>query len=161
MAILQILDDSNDVLRKKCREVTEITPRILTLLDDMTETLHRANGAGLAAPQVGVLRRVVLVEAEPGQLYELINPEIVETRGEQCEVEGCLSLPHQWGTVKRPAWVKVKAQNRKGEWVFYEGEELLARAFCHEIDHLNGILFKDKAEHMMSAKEIEEYFSRD
>ena len=110
---------------------------------------------------MGVLRRVVLVEAEPGQLYELINPEIVETRGEQCEVEGCLSLPHQWGTVKRPAWVKVKAQNRKGEWVFYEGEELLARAFCHEIDHLNGILFKDKAEHMMSAKEIEEYFSQD
>ena len=146
MAILQILDDSHEVLRKRCREVGEITPRILTLLDDMTETLHRANGAGLAAPQVGVLRRVVLVEAEPGKLYELINPEIVEVRGEQCEVEGCLSLPHQWGTVKRPAFVKVKAQNRKGEWVTYEGEELLARAFCHEIDYLDGILYIDHAD---------------
>ena len=143
MAILQIIDDSNEVLRKKCREVTEITPRILTLLDDMADTLHKANGVGLAAPQVGVLRRVVLVETEPGTLYELINPEIIEREGEQCEVEGCLSLPGQWGYTKRPMRVKVKAQNRHGEWVTYEGEELLARAFCHEIDHLDGKLFID------------------
>jgi peptide deformylase len=159
MAILQILDDSNDVLRKKCREVTEITPRILTLLDDMKDTLHKANGVGLAAPQVGVLRRVVLVETEPGQLFELINPEIVAKEGEQCEAEGCLSLPGQWGYTKRPMKVTVKAQNRKGEWVTYEGEDLLARAFCHEIDHLDGVLFKDRATHMMNRKEIEEYFS--
>lgn len=159
MAILQILDDSNDVLRKKCREVTEITPRILTLLGDMKETLHRANGAGLAAPQVGVLRRIALVEVEPGELYELINPEIIEREGEQCEVEGCLSLPGQWGYTKRPMKVTVKAQNRNGEWMTYKGEGLLARAFCHEIDHLDGVLFKDNSPHMMNRKEIEEYFS--
>ena len=108
MALRTIVKEGDPALTKVCRPVTEFNDRLHTLLDDMTETLIEANGLGLAAPQVGVLRRVVLVEAEPGQLYELINPEIVETRGEQCEVEGCLSLPHQWGTVKRPAWVKVK-----------------------------------------------------
>ncbi len=159
MAILQIIDDTNETLRKKCREVSEITPRILTLLDDMADTLHKANGAGLAAPQVGVLRRVVLVETEPGQLYELINPKIVESEGEQCEVEGCLSLPGQWGYTKRPMKVTVEAQNRKGETVRYTGEGLLARAFCHELDHLDGVLFKDNSPHMLTREEIEEYFS--
>lgn len=159
MAILQIIDDTNETLRKKCREVSEITPRILTLLDDMADTLHKANGAGLAAPQVGVLRRVVLVETEPGQLYELINPKIVESAGEQCEVEGCLSLPGQWGYTKRPMKVTVEALNRKGETVRYTGEGLLARAFCHELDHLDGILFKDNSPHMLTREEIEEYFS--
>ncbi|MBQ8400255.1 MAG: peptide deformylase [Clostridia bacterium] len=159
MAILQIIDDTNETLRKKCREVSEITPRILTLLDDMADTLHKANGAGLAAPQVGVLRRVVLVETEPGQLYELINPKIVESEGEQCEVEGCLSLPGQWGYTKRPMKVTVEALNRKGETVRYTGEGLLARAFCHELDHLDGVLFKDNSPHMLTREEIEEYFS--
>ena len=159
MAILHILDESDDTLRKTSREVTEITPRILTLLDDMAETLHKAEGAGLAAVQVGVLRRVVLVETEPGRLYELINPKIVEREGEQTEIEGCLSLPGQWGYTVRPAKVTVEALNRKGETVRYTGEGLLARAFCHEIDHLDGILFKDNSPHMLNKKEIKEYFS--
>ena len=158
MALLNIIDESDDTLRKVSRPVTEITPRILMLLDDMKETLHKANGAGLAAVQVGVLRRVVLVEAEPGQLYELINPRIVEKEGEQEEVEGCLSLPGQWGYTRRPAKVTVEAMNRNGEIVRYTGEGLLARAFCHEIDHLDGVLFKDNSPHMLNKKEIEEYF---
>ena len=158
MALLNIIDESDDTLRKVSRPVTEITPRILMLLDDMAETLHKANGAGLAAVQVGVLRRVVLVEAEPGQLYELINPRIVEKEGEQEEVEGCLSLPGQWGYTRRPAKVTVEAMNRNGETVRYTGEGLLARAFCHEIDHLDGVLFKDNSPHMLNKKEIEEYF---
>ena len=160
MAILHIIDESEDTLRKTSREVTEITPRILTLLDDMTETLHKAQGAGLAAVQVGVLRRIVLVEAEPGQLYELINPKIVEKEGEQSEVEGCLSLPGQWGYTKRPQKVTVEALNRKGEKVRYTGEGLLARAFCHEIDHLDGVLFKDNSPHMLTPKEVDEYFGK-
>lgn len=160
MALLQIIDDSNEVLRKTSREVTEITPRILTLLDDMTETLHKAQGAGLAAVQVGVLRRIVLVETEPGKLYELINPRIVEKEGEQQEVEGCLSLPGQWGITRRPMKVTVEALNRKGEKVRYTGEGLLARAFCHEIDHLDGVLYKDNALHMLTRREIEEYFGK-
>ena len=158
MAILHILDESDDTLRMKSREVTEITPRILMLLDDMAETLHKAQGVGLAAPQVGVLRRIVLVETEPGQLYELINPVIVEKEGEQREVEGCLSLPGQWGYTVRPKKVTVEATNRAGERVRYTGEDLLARAFCHELDHLDGVLFKDNSPHMLNKKEIREYF---
>lgn len=159
MAILNILDESDDTLRKKSREVTEITPRILMLLDDMTETLHKAEGAGLAAVQVGVLRRIVLVEAEPGQLYELINPKIVYAEGEQEEVEGCLSLPGQWGYTRRPAKVTVEALDRGGNKITVTGEGLLARALCHELDHLDGVLFKDNAIHMMTKKEIKEFFS--
>ncbi len=159
MALLKIIDDSNEVLRKTSREVTEITPRILMLLDDMKETLHKAGGAGLAAVQVGVLRRVALVEVEEGQLFELINPRIVEKEGEQKEIEGCLSLPGQWGYTLRPMKVTVEALNRQGQTVRYTGEGLLARAFCHEIDHLDGVLFKDNAVHMLSRKEIDENFS--
>jgi len=158
MAILHIIDESDDTLRKRSREVTEITSRILTLLDDMAETLHRAQGVGLAAVQVGVLRRVVLVETEPGKLYELINPRIIKREGEQKEIEGCLSLPGQWGYTVRPEKVTVEAMNRTGETVTYEGEGLLARAFCHELDHLDGILFKDNSPHMLTKKEIKEYF---
>ena len=160
MAILHIVHEDDEVLRKTSREVTEITPRILTLLDDMADTLHKAQGVGLAAVQVGVLRRVVLVETEPGQLYELINPRIVEAEGEQKEVEGCLSLPGEWGYTLRPRKVTVEAQNRKGEKLRIQGEGLLARAFCHEIDHLDGVLFKDNATHMLSEKEKEEYFAK-
>ena len=145
MAILHIVHEDDEVLRKTSREVTEITPRILTLLDDMADTLHKAQGVGLAAVQVGVLRRVVLVETEPGQLYELINPRIVEAEGEQKEVEGCLSLPGEWGYTLRPRKVTVEALNRKGEKLRIQGEGLLARAFCHEIDHLDGKLFTDCA----------------
>ena len=131
------------MLRQTSRPVTEIPPRILQLLDDMTDTMHRANGCGLAAVQVGVLRRVVVIEVEEGKTLELINPKIVSWSGEQCEVEGCLSLPKKWGKTRRPKAVVVRALNRRGEEVEYRGEDLLARAFCHEIDHLDGKLFTD------------------
>ena len=156
MAKLKILKEGDETLRKHSREVDAITPRILRLLDDMRETLHEANGVGLAAPQVGVLRRVVLVEVEEGKTIELINPKIIAFSGEQKESEGCLSIPGKMGIVCRPACVTVKALDRYGEEQTYRGTELLARAFCHEIDHLDGILYPDKAERMLSKKEIEE-----
>ena len=156
MAILTIVKEGDDILRKKSRAVEEITPRILTLLDDMKETLEDIGGAGLAAVQVGVLRRIFIVIDEEGKLYELINPEIVSSEGEQEEMEGCLSLPGQWGITRRPAKVTIRGINRKGEPVEYTGEELLARAFCHEYDHLDGILYTDKAVHMLTPEEIEE-----
>jgi len=156
MARLNIVKEGDEVLRKHCRPVTEITPRILRLLDDMLETLHEANGVGLAAPQVGVLRRLCIVEVEQGQLYELINPEIIAREGEQQEVEGCLSIPEEWGVTDRPEKVTVRAMNRRGEIYEATGEGLLARAFCHEIDHLDGVLFKDRAIRMLSREEIKE-----
>ena len=143
MAIREIVKEGNDCLRKVCRPVEEITPRILRLLDDMVETMHKADGVGLAAPQVGVLRRVCVVECEKGVLYELINPKIIARTGEQREVEGCLSIPGKWGKTVRPKAVTVQCLNRKGETVEYTGSDLLARAFCHEIDHLDGKLFTD------------------
>ncbi len=144
MAKLKILKKGDPVLRRVCRPVTEITPRILTLLDDMTETLHDANGAGLAASQVGVLRRIVVIETPESGLIELINPEIIKTSGEQRAAEGCLSIPGEWGITRRPATVTVRALNRKGETIEITGTDLLARAFCHEIDHLDGKLFTDE-----------------
>lgn len=154
MAILNIVKDGSDVLRQKCRPVEKITPRITRLLDDMRATLHKANGVGLAAPQVGVLRRVCIVECEPGELIELINPEITEQSGEQEEVEGCLSVPGRWGITKRPAKVTVRATDRRGNSFTVEGEGLLARALCHEIDHLDGVIFYDKCVRMLSPDEI-------
>lgn len=156
MAILNIVKEGDDVLRKICRPVESITPRTLQLLDDMLETLHHANGVGLAAPQVGVLRRIAIVEVVDGQVYELINPEIIEREGTQNEMEGCLSVPEQWGITERPMKVTVRAMNRKGETYTVSGSGLLARAFCHEIDHLDGVLFKDHAVHMLTPEEIEE-----
>ena len=156
MAYLRILKNDDPTLRKKCREVSEITPRILTLLDDMAETMRRANGVGLAGPQVGVLRRIVVIETEPGTLYELINPVVIETSGEQTGYEGCLSLPGQCGIVTRPMNVTVEATNRNGERYRITGTELLARALCHEIDHLDGILYPDNADHMLTPEEMEE-----
>ena len=143
MAILQIVKEGDPTLRKTSRPVEEITPRILRLLDDMTETMRQANGCGLAAVQVGVLRRVVVIEVEEGEVLELINPRIVAYSGKQKEQEGCLSLPGKWGVTKRPRHVTVRALNRKGEEVEYRGSDLLARAFCHELDHLDGKLFTD------------------
>ncbi|MBQ4324742.1 MAG: peptide deformylase [Clostridia bacterium] len=143
MAQLQIVKEGDPILRKVSRPVEAITPRILTLLDDMTETMRRAGGCGLAAVQVGVLRRVVVIEVEEGTVLELINPKIVAYSGHQCEVEGCLSLPGKWGKTNRPKAVIVRALNRHGEEVEYRGQDLLARAFCHEIDHLDGKLFTD------------------
>ena len=144
MAKLKIVKVGDDTLRRVCRPVDKITPRILTLLDDMAETMHAADGVGLAAPQVGVLRRIVVVETEPGKLIELINPKIIAYSGTQEGTEGCLSVPGKYGTVTRPMHVTVRALNRKGETFDITGSELLARAFCHELDHLDGKLFLDK-----------------
>ena len=145
MAKLKIVKVGDDTLRKVCRPVDKITPRILTLLDDMAETMRAADGVGLAAPQVGVLRRVVVVETEPGKLIELINPKIIAYSGTQEGTEGCLSVPGKYGTVTRPMHVTVRALNRKGETFDITGSELLARAFCHELDHLDGKLYIDIA----------------
>ncbi|MBE6547990.1 MAG: peptide deformylase [Ruminococcaceae bacterium] len=155
MAKLKIVKIGDETLRKVCRPVDKITPRITTLLDDMVETMRAANGVGLAAPQVGVLRRIVVIEVEPGEVYELINPKIIAFSGEQEDAEGCLSVPGKWGLVKRPMHVTVRAMNREGETVDYTGSELLARCFCHELDHLDGKLYIDKAERMLSEDEIE------
>jgi peptide deformylase len=144
MAIRVIRKDGDEILRKKSRKVEVIDDRILTLLDDMKDTMKKAEGVGLAAPQVGVLRRVVVIDVGEG-LIELINPVIVFESGEQMEEEGCLSIPGIRGKVKRPEKVIVRAMNRKGETFEMTGTGLLAIAFCHEIDHLNGILFTDKA----------------
>lgn len=145
MAKLNIRKNNDPVLRKVCRPVEAITPRVLTLLDDMIETMRNADGVGLAAPQVGVLRRIVVIETEPGNVLELINPKIIAYAGEQEGIEGCLSLPGKSGIVKRPMHVTVRAINRKGETVEISGSELLARAFCHELDHLEGRLYTDVA----------------
>ena len=156
MAILKIVKTDDPILRKTSRPVEEITPRIITLLDDMKETLHAANGCGLAAVQVGVLRRIAIVEVEEGKTIELINPQIIARAGRQEEAEGCLSIPGQWGITKRPKAVTVRAMNRNGEIFEVSGSDLLARAFCHEIDHLDGKLFTDVTVRMLSKDEIEE-----
>ena len=156
MAILKIVTKEDELLRKKSRPVDEITPRIIRLLDDMKDTLHKANGAGLAAVQVGVLRRIVLVETEPGELLELINPEIVSVSEErQQELEGCLSIPDEWGITDRPMTVTVKAQNRNGEWFTATGTGLKARCFCHELDHLDGKLYTDGVIRMLTPDELD------
>lgn len=146
MAIRNIRVDDDPILRKTSREVTEFNDRLFDLLDDMRETMYKSGGVGLAGPQVGVLRRVVVMDVseDRSDYLELINPEIISAEGEQTGVEGCLSLPGLQGTVTRPNVVKVKALNRDGKWCIYKGEGLKARCFCHEIDHLDGILYKDK-----------------
>ena len=155
MAKLNILKEGDPTLRKVCREVDVITPRILTLLDDMAETMRAANGCGLAAPQIGVLRRVVVIETEESGLIELINPKIVKKSGKQNEVEGCLSIPGKAGITDRPAKVTVRALDRNGCEIELTGEDLLARAFCHELDHLDGKLFTDNAIEMLGPDEVE------
>ena len=145
MAKLRIVKEGDEILRKRCRPVEEITPKTLRLLDDMAETMRAAQGVGLAAPQVGILRRIVVVEVEEGNLIELINPRIIAYAGEQDGTEGCLSVPGKWGTVKRPMHVTVRALNRHGEEFDITGSEFLARAFCHELDHLDGKLYVDIA----------------
>ena len=146
MAIRNIRVDDDPILRKKSREVTEFNDRLFELLDDMKETMYHSGGVGLAGPQVGVLKRVVVMDVseDRNEFIELINPVITYEEGEQTGNEGCLSLPGLYGVVTRPNVVKVKAQNREGKWCLYKGEALKARCFCHEIDHLDGILYKDK-----------------
>ena len=145
MALRQIVQIGDSVLRKKCKPVEKIDDKIIQLLDDMADTMYEADGVGLAAPQVGILKRIAIVDVGDG-LIELINPEIIEVKGTQTDDEGCLSVVNEFGPVTRPYYVKVRAYNRKGQLFEIEGEELLARAFCHEIDHLEGILFVDKIE---------------
>ena len=145
MAIREVRIDGDSILRKKSKEVGIIDERILTLLDDMAETMYKEEGVGLAAPQVGILKRIIVLDDGNG-LIECINPEIIYTDGTQYGFEGCLSVPEFRGKVKRPKKVKVKALNRHGDMVEYEAQDFLARIFCHEIDHLNGVLFKDKAD---------------
>ena len=145
MAIRQIVQIGDPVLRKKSKVVEKIDQKIIQLLDDMADTMYHADGVGLAAPQVGILKRVVVIDIGDG-LLELINPEIIETSGEQLDDEGCLSVVGEAGAVRRPYRVKVRAFDRNGNLFEIEGEELLARAFCHEIDHLEGVLFVDKIE---------------
>lgn len=154
MAILNILKDGEDTLRKTSKPVEKISQRLLQLLDDMQETLKLSGGVGLAAPQVGILRRVVLVD-NGEKVLELINPEIIETKGEQEDYEGCLSVPNRWGVTRRPAYVKVRAMNRHGKYYEADGTGIVARCFCHEIDHLNGVLFTDKALRMLTEEELE------
>ncbi len=147
MAKRIIREQGDEILRKHCREVTEFDARLHTLIDDMFETMYHADGAGLAAPQIGVLKRVVVIDArdETGPV-ELVNPKIIYKHGTRLSEEGCLSIPGVRGCVKRPEQVKVKAYDRFGNKHVYDGEGLLAVAFCHEIDHLNGVLFIDKME---------------
>ena len=150
MAKLKILKIGDETLRRVSRPVDAVTPRILTLLDDMVETMRAADGVGLAAPQVGVLRRICVIETPDEGLFELINPKIIAYSGEQETEEGCLSVPGRWGVTRRPMHVTVRAMNRAGETVTYTGSGLLAKAFCHEIDHLDGKLYVDCAIRMDS-----------
>ena len=149
MAKRKIVQYGDDTLRRVCRPVDTITPATLTLLDDMAETMHAADGVGLAAPQVGVLRRIAIVEVKPGELIELINPKLIATAGEQEGSEGCLSRPGQYGVVRRPMYVTVRATDRHGKEFEIRGSELLARALCHELEHLDGKLFIDRADYML------------
>ena len=157
MAIRPIITQEDPVLSKVCHPVTKFDERLAELLDDMRETLAKANGVGLAAPQVGILRRVVLVVNAQGEMMELVNPTILDQSGEQEGLEGCLSVPGMWGYVTRPDWVKVKAQDRNGNWFEAEGTGLTARCFCHELDHLDGHLYSelDDLDRMMEEEEQE------
>ena len=154
MGLRKILTDKEPALHKVCKPVVNFDDRLHRLLDDMRETLLDAGGVGLAAPQVGILRRVVLVD-NGEEILELINPTILETDGEQVGAEGCLSVPGRYGLVKRPYYAKVRAQDRNGNWYEAEGEELTARCFCHELDHLDGIIYTEVMERYLTEEELE------
>jgi peptide deformylase len=154
MGLRKILTDAEPALHKTCRPVENFDKKLHALLKDMTETLVESGGVGLAAPQVGILRRVVLVDTGDG-ILELINPSLVETDGEQIGPEGCLSVPGKYGLVKRPNYAKVRAQDRDGNWYEAEGEELIARCFCHELDHLDGIIYTEVMERFLTEEELE------
>lgn len=153
MGLRKILTDKEPALHKVCRPVEKFDARLHKLLDDMHETLAESGGVGLAAPQVGILRRVVLVD-NGETVLELVNPELLETDGEQVGAEGCLSVPGKYGIVKRPNYAKVRAQDRFGEWFETDGEELTARCFCHEIDHLDGIMFTEIMDRFLTDEEL-------
>lgn len=153
MGIRKIMTVKEPCLHKVCRPVEKFDGKLHKLLDDMKETLLDANGVGLAAPQVGILRRVVVVDTSE-EMLELVNPELLETSGEQEGAEGCLSVPGKYGLVKRPMVAKVRAQDRDGNWFEVEGEELIARCFCHEIDHLDGIVYTEVMERFLTEEEL-------
>ncbi|MBQ1805315.1 MAG: peptide deformylase [Oscillospiraceae bacterium] len=157
MAIRRIVERGDPILAKVCRPVTEFNARLHTLLDDMADTLEDSGGVGLAAPQVGIMRRLCIVEDSEGEIIELINPEIIATEGEQTGLEGCLSIPGRYGIVTRPYKVRVRAQDRYGTTFEVEDEELTARCFCHEIEHLDGHLFTEHCDHLLSDEELDEY----
>ena len=156
MALRTILTDEDPALHKHCRPVTQFDDRLGDLLDDMKETLAHANGAGLAAPQIGILRRVVVVVDHEDNMLELVNPELIWTDGEQEGLEGCLSLPGRWGVVKRPMRAKVRAQDRHGNFFEAEGEAIVARCFCHELEHLDGHLFSEHVDRLYTTEELDE-----
>ena len=154
MGLRKILTDKEPALHKVCKPVVNFDAKLFKLLDDMKETLQDANGVGLAAPQVGILRRVVLVDTGE-EVLELVNPELLETDGEQEGAEGCRSVPGKYGLVKRPYYAKVRAQDRHGEWFECEGEELIARCFCHELDHLDGIVYTEVMDRFLTDEELD------
>ena len=154
MGLRKILTDKDPALHKVCKPVENFDKKLHKLLDDMRETLIDSNGVGLAAPQVGILRRAVLVDIGD-EILELINPEMLETDGEQVGPEGCLSVPGKYGLVKRPYWAKVRAQDRDGNWYEAEGEEIIARCFCHELDHLDGIVYTQVMDRFLTEEELE------
>ncbi len=158
MAIRNVVIEGDEILRKKCREVTEVTERIKITMEDMLETMRAQLGVGIAAPQVGIMRRMFIAEPEPERVYYMINPVILEQSGSQTDDEGCLSVPGKIGTVTRPDYIKIEATDLDGERKIYEFHDFDARVMCHEYDHLDGILYIDKAENIRDASEdYEEY----
>ena len=161
MAIRKIVTQGDPMLTKKCRQVTDFNDRLHQLLDDMKDTLAEAQGAGLAAPQVGVLRRAVIVVDDTDEMLELVNPEILSQEGEQVGFEGCLSVPDRWGEVSRPNKVRIRAQDRQGNFFEAEGEEMVARCFCHELEHLDGHLYTERIDRFLTEEEVEAYFEQE
>ena len=162
MALRNIVVQGDDRLAKVCRPVTDFNQRLWELLDDMADTLIEAQGAGLAAPQVGILRRLcIVVDQDTDEIIELINPEIVAQSGEQTGLEGCLSVPGKWGIVTRPYSVRVRAQDRFGAWFEVEGEEITARCFCHELEHLDGHLYVEHIDHFLTEEELRAYMEEE
>lgn len=157
MSIRTILTQGDPALNKKCHTVTKFDRKLADLLDDMKETLAEAGGVGLAAPQVGILRRVVVVVPDPekDEMIELINPEILAQEGEENGLEGCLSIPGMWGYVTRPTWVKVRAQDRHGSWFEVEGTGLSARCYCHELEHLDGHMYDEHVDRLYTGEELD------
>ena len=158
MAIRRIVTQEDEILYKKSRVVTDFNDRLHQLLDDMKDTLAQAGGVGLAAPQVGVLRRAVIVINDDEEMLELVNPEIIYTEGEQTGPEGCLSVPGKFGMVTRPYFVRVKAQDRFGRWFETEGEDLTGRCFCHELEHLDGHLYTEHIDRFLTEEELADYY---
>ena len=164
MAIRKIVEKGDEILAKKCKPVKEVTKHIQTVTRDMIDTMIEADGVGLAAPQIGIMKRMFVCRPEledPEHNYVFINPEILEKEGEQDSMEGCLSVPGKWGIVTRPDVVRVRAQDRYGDWFEVEGEGLTARAFCHEIEHLDGHLFVEHIDHFLSDEELRDYLEQE